>query len=436
MHRDPGRPGRGEGTRRRRQGVRPHALPDAAVAPRLARPLQPAARERHVGRRPVRRRRRLGSPPAAIPPGVGGAQRRLIVVSNRGPVTYDRDEQGVRVARRGGGGLVTALRSLAAREDVSWIASAISDEDRIVAAEGGAADGLRLLAHDAAAYDLFYNVVAHPLLWFVQHELWDPARPPAAFGRLEQGWRDGYTVVNQAFADAVCEELETHPDAVVFFQDYHLYLAPRLVRERFPDAVLAHFVHIPWAEPAGWNVLPEPIRIAVHDGLLANDLVGFHTERWLRRFTASAREILGAEPADGRTLCVARPISVDPAEYLRLAGDPEVLDRQRRLAAGRPERLLLRVERTDPSKNVVLGLRAFERYLDTHLEAAGRVGLLALLDPSRLEIPEYAAYLEEIRRTVAEINERLGDGRRTPIDLRVEDDFPGSVAAYKEYDVL
>ena len=144
---------------------------------------------------------------------MGGAQRRLIVVSNRGPVTYDRDEQGVRVARRGGGGLVTALRSLAAREDVSWIASAISDEDRIVAAEGGAADGLRLLAHDAAAYDLFYNVVANPLLWFVQHELWDPARPPAAFGRLEQGWRDGYTVVNQAFADAVCEELETHPDA-------------------------------------------------------------------------------------------------------------------------------------------------------------------------------------------------------------------------------
>ena len=171
----------------------------------------------------------------------------------------------------------------------------MSDEDEAVAAEaGGAVRGddratgspfrLRLVVHDADAYDWYYNVVSNPVLWFIQHYLWELALMPNVDRGLEGAWDDGYAVVNAAFADAVVEELDANPGATVFFQDYHLYLAPRYVRERCPDATLAHFIHIPWPSTDYWHVLPERMRFAVHDGLLANDVVGFHAERWRRNF--------------------------------------------------------------------------------------------------------------------------------------------------------
>jgi trehalose 6-phosphate synthase len=385
---------------------------------------------------------------------VAAGRRKLIVVSNRGPVSYVRDEEGERSVRRGGGGLVTALRSLVSHHDVTWIASAMTDEDRAVAAEAGgeafdevARDGspyrLRLLAHDPRAYDLYYNALANPTLWFVQHYLWNLATGPSVDSRLHAAWDDGYVPVNRAFAGAVVAELEAGPDAAVFFHDYHLYLAPRLVRERVPDAVSAHFVHIPWPQPDFWGVLPERMRAAIHDGLLANDLVGFHTRRWGRNFVLSCEELLGAAwdgellaYRGGRTLVAARPISVDPDEFDELAVSQPVLERQRELRSTRPERLVLRVDRTDPSKNIVRGFRAFELFLRLHPELHGRVGMLALLDPSRQDIPEYADYLAAIEATAAEVNDRLGREGWLPIDLRIEDNFAESVAAYKEYDVL
>src|SRR5712671_5917963 len=123
-------------------------------------------------------------------------QRPLIIVSNRGPVTYDRDAAGTRIERRGGGGLVTALRGLRDDHDVTWIASATTDEDRVVAAEG---DGeVVLVAHDPQAYELYYNVVANPMLWFIQHSLWGPAFNPTIDHAFTDAWRDGYEAVNRA----------------------------------------------------------------------------------------------------------------------------------------------------------------------------------------------------------------------------------------------
>ena len=384
------------------------------------------------------------------------ARRKLIVVSNRGPVSFTRDEEGNRVARRGGGGLVTALRSLVAHHDVTWIASAMSVEDRAVADESGgeaveevARDGspyrLRLVAHDPAAYDWFYNVVANPTLWFLQHYLWALAYAPNIDPSLYHAWEDGYVPVNRNFAEAALAELEAQPDAAVFFHDYHLYLAPRFVRDAQPDAPLAHFVHIPWPEPNIWRVLPEPIRNAIHDGLLANDVVGFHAHRWRRSFLRSSRDLLDADcdfdrsiccHESGRTFVAARPISVDPSEFEELADGDEVRRLEAELESHRPEILVLRVDRTDPSKNVLRGFRAFEFYLDAHPEMRGRVGMLALLDPSRQDIPEYAEYLGAIQRAARAVNDRFQRGGWTPIDLRIEDDFPLSVAAYKQYDVL
>ena len=383
-------------------------------------------------------------------------RRKLIVVSNRGPVSY-HVEHGARVARRGGGGLVTALRSLVSHHDVTWIASAMTDEDRAVAAEADdlpieetARDGspyrLRLVAHDEAAYDWYYNVVANPMLWFLQHYLWELAYSPQLDTGFHYAWNEGYVAVNAAFAEAVVEELDREPDATVFFHDYHLYLAPRLVRRRRPDATLSHFVHIPWPQPDYWHVLPQDIRRAIHDGLLANDVVGFHTGRWRRNFLRGCDELAGTDAdfdlsvvdyRDGsRTLVTASPISVDPDEFVALAESPAVLEAEREIVARRPERLVLRVDRADPSKNVVRGFRAFELYLGAHPEMHGRVGMLALLDPSRQDIPEYAEYLGAVQREARRVNDRFQGSGWIPIDLQISDDFLRSIAAYKQFDVL
>jgi trehalose 6-phosphate synthase len=382
-------------------------------------------------------------------------RRKLIVVSNRGPVTYGRGDDGERVEQRGQGGLVTALRPLVSHHDVTWVASALTDEDRAVAAEAGgsALEGtvrngdlyrLRLVVHDHGTFERFYNRFANPMLWFLQHYLWNLVEEPVSDQRFYEAWA-GYAEANESFANAVLEELDREPNAAVWFHDYHLYLAPRAVRRERPDAPLSHFVHIPWPGPDYWTVLPEPIRHAIHDGLLANDVVGFHTDRWRENFLVSAGRILGAAvdyelgvvEYDGRrTLVTARAISVDPGEFDELASSDEVREKERSLDEIAGERLIVRVDRTDPSKNIVRGFRAFELYLERHPESCGRVTMLALLDPSRQEIPQYAAYLDEIQSAAGRVNARFGREDWEPVVLEIRDDLPLSIAAYKRYDVL
>jgi trehalose 6-phosphate synthase len=204
-------------------------------------------------------------------------------------------------------------------------------------------------------------------------------------------------------------------------------------------------VHIPWPAADYWSVLPLAIRRAIHDGLLANDVVGFHTRRWRRNFIRAAEDIVGAVPDwardsvgyEGRRIAItASPISVDPTEFDELAHSPAVLGAGRKLARHRPEKLVLRVDRTDPSKNIVRGFRAFELYLDAHPEMHTRVVLVALLDPSRQEIPEYAEYVGAIQREARRVNDRFQQDGWMPIDLQISDNFPRAVAAYKDFDVL
>ncbi|MGH2971641.1 MAG: alpha,alpha-trehalose-phosphate synthase (UDP-forming) [Gaiellaceae bacterium] len=352
-----------------------------------------------------------------------------MVVSNRGPVSYGRGERGERTVSRGGGGLATALRSLLTQHDVTWIANAMTDEDRVVAR--GEQHGTVLIEQDEREYDLFYNVMANPTLWFIQHMLWNLAYTPEFD---HEAWT-AYGFVNAKMARATVIELDRHPDAAVFFQDYHLYLAPAFVRRIRPDALMSHFVHVPWPETDAWSVLPEQQRHDVFAGLLANDIVGFHTDRWRRNFLRGCVDVLGARVAgdvvehDGRrTLVTAHPIGIDTAEFDALVESAEALERERELVASRPEMLVVRVDRTDPSKNIVRGFRAFGLMLDRHPELRGRVRMLALLDPSRQDIPEYVDYLAAVEREAR----ALGDA----VDLRIGDDFARSIAAYKQFDVL
>ncbi|EFC84359.1 alpha,alpha-trehalose-phosphate synthase [Frankia sp. R43] len=394
----------------------------------------------------------------------------LVLLSNRGPVSFDRDTSG-RTVNRGAGGLVSALSGLAEHlDDAVWVCGAATAEDAAVAAEndGGAIlvqtqpfphavegdpDGpsirVRLVVTDPAAYADFYSVWSNPILWFIQHGLYGRSLAPVLTRAEHDAFERGYAAVNRAYADAVADEVQSRGGkALVLLQDYHFYLVAEHVREQCPDVVLTHFVHIPWPGPDEWRVLPGDIRERLLRGLLGSDVVGFHTRRYARNFVLCAGELLGlpinldeltVQVNDRTVRARYYPISVDPAALDATLASEEVaahVAMLRYVFLDDDRQLVLRVDRTDPSKNVVRGFLAFGTLLDQHPELVGRVSFLALLQPSRTDVPEYADYIALIGAVVAEINARHTKEGRQPIDLRMVEDFTLAVGAYSICDVL
>jgi trehalose 6-phosphate synthase len=375
----------------------------------------------------------------------------LVLVSNRGPVTYEAD--GI---RRGGGGLVTALTGLASHRHAVWIASAMTDEDVAVAEEHGgrpfeveSPDGgtyqILLVASTADAYDRFYNVFANPMLWFIQHYLWDLSNAPDIRRNEIEAFEFGYNVVNEDLARAVLETIEGQEEPVVMAHDYHLYTLPGLIREARPDAFLHHFIHIPWTQPDAWRILPTRIRHEIFEGLLANDIIGFHTNSYRHNFLQCCRDLTDHEvdfehsvvKASGREVWVrAYPLPIDWRATQAVATRERVAEFERKLLERRREHLILRVDRADLSKNVLRGFTAFDTFLEQHPEFTEKVTFVAQLMPSRTDVPEYAEYLERIEALVAVVNHRHGTPDWMPIQLKLRDDLEEAVAAYKHYDVL
>jgi trehalose 6-phosphate synthase len=376
---------------------------------------------------------------------------RIVIVSNRGPVTFSRSEAGQRTYSRGAGGLVTALNAVSRRgEGTVWIASAQNEEDVRVAREEPVpyeVEDLRvaLVEHDPEAYDLMYNHLANPLLWFVQHGLYDLPYSPGLGDDTRRAWEEGYVPVNRNFAETVAWTVGDEEAPIILLHDYQLYMTPHFVRERLgPDAFISLFVHIPWPAPDQWRVLPGYMREGVLDSVLSADVVAFHTQGYARSFLETASQVLGVEYdaqrkiiyRDSREVWVrAYPISIDPAEFEELAESDAVLE-QEEFVKDLPGKLLLRVDRIDLSKNIVRGFQAYGRMLERHPERAGEVTFLAQLQPSRTDVPEYAAYMEAVARTAKEVNEKHGTESWRPIELFMEDNFPRSLAAYKNFDVL
>ena len=386
------------------------------------------------------------------------ANTRFVIVSNRGPVTFSRDESGERDYSRGAGGLVTALNAVSRRqEDAVWIASVQSEEDARVAEESFEegtpyeVEGLKLVfvEHAEEAYDLMYNRLANPLLWFVQHGLYDLPYVPALGDDTRKAWEEGYLPVNKNFAEAVARVLESSEgdeEPVILVHDYQLYMVPQFLRERLKgDAFVSFFVHIPWPDPEWWRVLPRYVGEGILKSLLEADIVAFHTKGYARNFVRTARGVLGVEadeakgvihPEEGREVWVRPyPISIAPDEFEELAQSEEVIKEEESIK-NLPGKLLLRVDRMDLSKNIVRGFQAYDRMLERYPKMRGEVTFLARCQPSRGDIPEYARYAEDIQETADEVNQKYGTGSWEPIALSMEDNFPLSVAAYKNYDAL
>ncbi len=376
----------------------------------------------------------------------------LVLVSNRGPVTFEHDG----TVKRGTGGLVTALIGLATHRDVTWIASTMTDEDVVVArrhggrafpvqAPGGGRYRVKLVASEPEAYDRFYNITANPMLWFIQHYLWDLSNAPDIRRSEVEAFEFGYNVVNEDLARAVLEEIEGIEHPVVMAHDYHLYTLPALIRRARPDAFLHHFVHIPWSQSDSWRVLPTIIREEIYLGILSNDIIGFHTHSYRRNFLQCCEDLLGLEVdhtegtvrIDDREVWVrSYPLPIDAAAIQEVAVRPRTLKFEQELMRRRREHLILRVDRADLSKNVLRGFTAFDVFLEQHPEFRERVTFIAQLMPSRTDVPQYAEYLERIEAVVAVVNHRHGSPDWMPIQLKLRDDLEEAVAAYKHYDLL
>ncbi|HEV8571634.1 MAG TPA: trehalose-6-phosphate synthase [Actinomycetota bacterium] len=376
---------------------------------------------------------------------------RVLVASNRGPVTFVPEGDDL-VARRGAGGLVSALSSALQTTGGLWVSSAMSPGDRARAARS--ADGrievitddakfhVRLLTFEDDTYDLAYNEVSNRILWFLHHHLWDLPRTPTFDSETRRAW-EAYRRYNQVFAGALAEEAGAEP-AVALVQDYHLCLVPRALRELAPATRIAHFHHSPFAGPDELQLLPEPMWRELLEGLLGADLLGFHTHRWARNFLSCCRLLEGAtcrrrsvQWRDRTVRLGVFPISIDAEALRERARAAEVREKQEELLRWLDGRaLVLRVDRTDLSKNILRGFLAYGDFLRRNPEWRGKVVFLALLNPSRQRVPEYRIYMEQLVEAARAVNREFGEPGWQPLELRIGDDWDEVVAAYGIYDAL
>lgn len=397
---------------------------------------------------------------------------RLLVASNRGPVTFRVSDDGDFIARRGGGGLVTALSGLARHHDVTWVSHVMGEGDVAMRdsvdgrafeehARGGGTYDLRIVGELDATYDRYYHEIANPLLWFLQHRLYGFGWTPTLTRATHRAW-DSYRSVNERIARAVAQEAanavrEHGEPPMVMVHDYHLFLVPGMLKAMLaeqgdqPHPFAQFFLHIPWPDPGAWRALPRAWAREVIESLLCCEIVGFQTPRDAENFLRSAHHFLGAS-VEFRTGTVrfmgsvtrvrTYPISVAVDEFEEHATRREVLRLRERISAMRPVtqegegKLIVRVDRTDPSKNIVRGFEAYSLLLDEHPELHGRVSMFCQLDPSRQDIAEYIDYLAQTQAAAEAINRRFSTDTWKPLHVNLDSNFSAAVAAYLEYDVL
>ncbi|MEU7409627.1 trehalose-6-phosphate synthase [Streptomyces sp. NPDC042638] len=366
----------------------------------------------------------------------------VLVASNRGPVSYQVREDGSLHARRGGGGLVSGLSAIGSDAGSVWVCAALGDGDRaavrradggLLPAEDTGGQRVRMLDIDAAVHAEAYNGIANSVLWFVHHMLYQTPLEPVFDAEFRRQWAS-YEAYNQAFAEALAEEAAE--GAAVLIQDYHLALAPRMLRRLRPDLRIGHFSHTPWAPPDYFRLLPDDIAAELLTGILGADRAAFLTERWADAFRDCCHAVLGPGIPSGTRIGV-HGLGAD-ADFLRERAHRE--DVAERMAALREEigpdrRAIVRVDRTELSKNIVRGLLAYRELLEDHPEWRERVVHVAFAYPSRQDLAVYRDYTAEVQRVADEINEHYGTPGWTPVVLHVKDDFARSLAAYRLADV-
>lgn len=352
----------------------------------------------------------------------------VLVASNRGPITYTLGEDGTLDAKRGGGGLVSGLSAV---DDKLWVCAALGDGDREAVRRGVGEPGVRMLDIDAEVHADAYNGIANSVLWFVHHLLYQTPVEPVFDAEFRRRWAS-YETYNRAFAQALAEEAE--PGASVLVQDYHLALVPGMLRELRPDLKIGHFSHTPWAPVDYFRLLPDDIGEQLLRGILGADRAAFLTRRWADAFISCCTEILGGT---GRTRIGVHGLGADADFLRRRSQEADVDERMEALReqVGEGRKTIVRVDRTELSKNIVRGLHAYRALLDAHPEWRERVVHVAFAYPSRQDLAVYRDYTAAVQTLATEINGAYGTESWTPVVLHVKDDFARSLAAYRLADV-
>ena len=358
--------------------------------------------------------------------------RPVVIVSNRGPVSFEVSD-GALVSTRGAGGLVSGLGPLVRDTDTQWFAAALTDGDRKAGASGtitAAGFQVRIVEIDSDVLDKAYNLIANETLWYLHHGLYDRSRSPVIDTEWYDAW-SAYRSYNQAFADALIEEAPT--DAVVLLQDHHLALVGPKLRDGRPDVSTVHFSHTPFATPDALRILPELARTELLLGYLGADALGFHSSRWSENFVACCRETLGVRP----TKTFVSPLGTDVDELTGFAQSPACEAELASLADEVGDRIVIaRAERLELSKNLLRGFWAYDAFLAMRPDLHDNVVFVANLSPSRTQVGDYIAYRAELEAAVDEINARWGNDDWQPILYRAESNYARAVAILRRYDVL
>jgi trehalose 6-phosphate synthase len=377
---------------------------------------------------------------------------KIVVASNRGPVHFKKNAQNGWTAVRSGGGLATALSDALAGQDLIWIAAASSDEDRALARQGEElhrlplAAGeikLRLLDFPPETHDSYYNSISNRYLWFVHLRLFDLIRYPQFDDQFYRAW-DMYCEVNKKFAESCDSDANTGGE--VFIHDYHLALVPGMLRKRRDDLAIAHFTHIPWADPTYFSILPSTIAGQLLEGMLGADLVGFLSPRWSHNFLRCCEyhgygidwESSTVHVASWRRVSVrSYPLGIDAKQLWREASELSAERCYRELIATYSKRVLLaRVERMEPAKNLLRGLRGFELFLDRRPYNAKQFAHFVLAFESRGAVTEYRSYRADVEEIVQNINKRSGTGEVAQVILEQRSNLPLARAVMRRMDVL
>ena len=340
---------------------------------------------------------------------------RLLIVSNRLPVTVSVQGEGT-VVLPSSGGLATGLRVPHERSGGLWIGWP-GDLTDLSPKQFEQLDSqlralnvvpVRLSKDEQRVY---YEHICNAVIWPLCHD------------RVDQlplhvdGW-DVYEAVNQRFADLVVEHYQ--PGDMIWVHDYQLFRLPKLLRERLPDAKIGFFLHIPFPNPEIFFALPT--RRWLVEGIMGADLVGFHTRRYRGHFTAALRRLFGIEPAadasvlwsDRRVALGIFPMSVDAANIAERASAPDVAAERAELRAG-VDRLLVGIDRLDYSKGIPRRLLAFEKLLRMHPEWRERVRLIQIAVPSRGGVRAYRRFRRDVDALVGRINGELATPTWIPV---------------------
>ncbi len=368
----------------------------------------------------------------------------IIVVSNRGPAKFTLDHDGQVSSTRAGGGLSSSLADLLETTPVTWICAPMSRDEYTIAAsrETEISYGsihVEFINPDKDRYSQAYNSFSNSTLWFLYHSMFDRPMRPSFTPSLYQSW-ESYKYLNQIFANKIVSQ--ANPESVILVQDYHLHLVARYVKEVRPDLRMVHFIHTPMCSPEELEVLPKPIAQELMGSITRFDAVGLHSRRWQDNLLACCKS-LDLEPPN--TFFV--PLGIDPGHLHKTANSPGCQKELRDLSQlihGR--KMILRVDRIDLSKNILRGFEAFDLALERCPEMINNVTFIALLNPSRQDIPQYIDYRDKIECLVDKINTKwtkVSSSRMDsslppwePVHLEIADNYARSVAALQLYDVL